>query len=343
MLYQLASKALFTMPTEVSHDLSLSAIAKAARLGLPLGPRPREGAEIELMGLKFKNLVGLAAGLDKNGDCIDGMANLGFGFIEIGTVTPRPQPGNPKPRLFRAQKQQALVNRMGFNNKGVDHLVDRVQNCSYEGVLGINIGKNKDTPLENAVEDYLICLRKVFQHASYVTVNISSPNTEDLRSLQHGNALDDLLKNLKDEQQLLSEKYKKKVPLVVKIAPDLNDEELDAMAETLLRNEIEGVVSSNTTIDKSSLAGTSLADEAGGLSGKPLLEPSNRILQKLSIKLDGRIPIMGVGGISSAQDAISKLDNGANLVQIYSGFIYQGPKLIADIVDAYLESHYSAS
>jgi dihydroorotate dehydrogenase len=332
MLYKLARQVLFAMPTEFTHEFSLHAIAKANQLKIPLNLEAELSAPVEVMGIEFKNPVGLAAGLDKNGDCIDGLAALGFGFIEIGTITPRPQPGNPKPRLFRAPEQQALVNRMGFNNKGVDHLVAQVQKASYEGVLGINIGKNKDTPIENANDDYLACLRKVYEHATYVTVNISSPNTADLRSLQHGDALSDLLSVLKDEQGKLESKHQKRVPMVVKIAPDLNAEEIDFIAETLLAKEVEGLIVSNTTADKSSLENKALANEAGGLSGAPLLPAANHVQKEIYKKLEGKVPIIGVGGICSAEDAQSKFDLGASLVQVYTGFIYEGPGLISDIV-----------
>ena len=335
MLYKLARQVLFAMPTELTHEFSLFAIAKAQQLHIPLAPAAGLNSACEVMGLKFKNPVGLAAGLDKNGDCIDGMANLGFGFIEIGTVTPRPQPGNPKPRLFRAAEQQALVNRMGFNNKGVDHLIGQVKRSRYEGILGINIGKNKDTPIELAHQDYLHCLEKVYPHASYVTVNISSPNTADLRSLQHGDALSDLLSKVKDKQGQLAAKHQKKVPIVVKIAPDLNNEEIDFIAQTLLSKELEGLIVSNTTADKSSLHNKILAAEAGGLSGAPLLAKATAVQKQMAQKLQNKIPIIGVGGICSASDAMSKFDSGASLVQIYTGFIYQGPALIAQISHAY--------
>jgi len=334
---------LFAMPTEFTHDFSMMAITKAHQLNIPLNSAQNLDVPLEVMGIPFKNPVGLAAGLDKNGDYIDGLAALGFGFVEIGTITPRPQPGNPNPRLFRAPEQRAIVNRMGFNNKGVDHLVKQVIASDYAkkqgGVLGINIGKNKDTPIENAQDDYLSCLRKVYEHATYVTVNISSPNTADLRSLQHGDALSDLLSVLKDEQAILEGKHQKRVPMVVKIAPDLTDEEVDFIAETLLAKEVEGLIVSNTTSDKSVLTDKRLAEEAGGLSGAPLLVASNFIQRKISKKLENKIPIIGVGGICSAEDAQSKFDLGASLVQVYTGFIYEGPSLISDIVRHYKENN----
>jgi dihydroorotate dehydrogenase len=330
---------LFAMPTEFTHDVSMMAITKAHQMSIPLNNSQYLDAPVEVMGIKFKNPVGLAAGLDKNGDYIDGLAALGFGFVEIGTITPRPQPGNPKPRLFRAPEQKAIVNRMGFNNKGVDHLVKQVIASKYEGVLGINIGKNKDTPIENAQDDYLACLRKVYEHAAYVTVNISSPNTADLRSLQHGDALSDLLSVLKDEQAILEGKHQKRVPMVVKIAPDLTNEEVGFIAETLLAKEIDGLIVSNTTSDKSVLKNKRLAEEAGGLSGAPLLVASNFVQRKIHKALDNKIPIIGVGGICSPEDAQSKFDLGASLVQVYTGFIYEGPSLITGIVEQYKKNN----
>ncbi len=335
MLYKLARQVLFAMPTEFTHEFSLHAIAKAHQFNISLNPEHDLKAPVKVMGIEFSNPVGLAAGLDKNGDCIDGLGALGFGFIEIGTVTPKPQPGNPKPRLFRAPEQQAIVNRMGFNNKGVDHLVAQVQKAKYEGVIGINIGKNKDTPIEKANDDYLHCLKKVYQHAAYVTVNISSPNTADLRSLQHGDALAHLLSVLKDEQGRLEAQHQKRVPMVVKIAPDLNKEEIDHIAETLLAKEVDGLIVSNTTSNKSSLVDQVLAQEAGGLSGAPLLPAANHVQREIGKKLNGKIPIIGVGGICSAEDAQTKFDLGASLVQIYTGFIYEGPGLITQIVRQY--------
>ena len=335
MLYKLARHVLFALPTEFTHEISLHAIARAEQWHIPLNNSQALDAPVKVMGLEFRNPVGLAAGLDKNGDCIDGMAALGFGFLEIGTVTPRPQPGNPKPRLFRAPEQQALVNRMGFNNKGVDHLVAQVQKSTYEGVLGINIGKNKDTAIEQAAEDYLICFRKVYSHASYITVNISSPNTADLRSLQHGDALNDLLSALKDEQGKLASQHQRHVPMVVKIAPDLDAEQIELIAESLLQHEVEGLIVSNTTSDKSTLKNRQLAEEAGGLSGAPLLSRANQVQAEMHARLAGKIALIGVGGICSAADAQSKFDRGASLVQVYTGFIYEGPALISDIVRQY--------
>lgn len=334
MLYTLAKQALFALPEETSHYAALNSMAVAHRLGvMPLiAQRPK--LETEVFGLKFRNPVGLAAGLDKNGDYIEALGALGFGFLEIGTVTPRPQPGNPKPRLFRLPKQQAIINRMGFNNKGVDHLVGQVRRASYHGVLGINIGKNFDTPVENALDDYLICLRKVFEVADYVVINISSPNTQGLRSLQYGESLDQLLGGVKEAQAQLSQQYRKAVPLLVKIAPDLERDEVTAIAEQFVQHQVDGVIATNTTLTREGVEGHRYAGEQGGLSGAPLLEKSTQILSTLCATLAGRMPVIGVGGITQGTDARDKLNAGASLVQIYSGFIYQGPDLITECVEA---------
>ena len=328
MLYSMARKALFSLSPETSHYVSLDAISAAGRLNILPKLYPPVYAPVEVMGLTFANSVGLAAGLDKDGEHIDGLAALGFGFIEIGTVTPRPQPGNPSPRLFRIPQKQAIINRMGFNNKGVDHLIQQVDKSKYEGVLGINIGKNIDTSVDNALDDYLICLRKVYTRASYIVINISSPNTPGLRKLQYGEALDHLLGNLKEEQQKLEGRYQKKVPLVVKIAPDLDDDEIGLIANQLIDNEIDGVVATNTTLDKQAVAHLPHGNEQGGLSGAPVMEKSTAVLKKLSDTLEGKLPIIGVGGIVSEQDAQQKIEAGASLVQIYTGFIYEGPDLV---------------
>ena len=283
---------------------------------------------IEVFGLRFPNRIGLAAGLDKNGEYIDALSCLGFGFIEIGTVTPKAQSGNPRPRLFRLVKHQAIINRLGFNNKGVDYVVDRVKQASYKGILGINIGKNRDTPLELAVADYVFCFKRVALVASYVTINISSPNTEGLRELQQEKFLRELLRALKEEQRKFFESQKKYVPLVVKIAPDLSDGELKNIAEVLLAEKIDGVIATNTTLSRKGVSGSPFAKEAGGLSGKPLTECSTEIIGKLALLLQNQIPIIGCGGVFSAQDVQDKMAAGASLVQIYSGLIYQGPNLI---------------
>jgi dihydroorotate dehydrogenase len=277
--------------------------------------------------------VGLAAGLDKNGEHIDALAELGFGFIEVGTVTPRPQPGNPKPRLFRLPQHEAIINRMGFNNDGVDKLVENVKRARFKGVLGINIGKNFDTPIERAVDDYLIGLAKVYPHASYVTVNISSPNTKNLRDLQQSDELEKLLAALKAEQRRLSTEHGRHVPLALKIAPDLVDEQIDAIAEKLVRLEFDAVIATNTTISRDKVAGHPLAGETGGLSGTPVRDASTAVIRRLAGTLQGKVPIIGVGGIFSATDAREKLAAGASLVQIYTGLIYRGPELVREICD----------
>lgn len=290
---------------------------------------------VKLMGLEFRNPVGLAAGLDKNGECIDAFAALGFGFIEIGTVTPRPQPGNPKPRLFRIPQRQAIINRMGFNNHGVEHLVANVRRASYQGVLGINIGKNKDTPNENALDDYVYCLRKVYEHASYVTVNISSPNTPGLRTLQHGDALRSLLSGLKAEQLVLQRASGKRVPVLVKISPDSTPDELSSMTQAIAEFEFEGVIATNTTSTRVGVEGMLHADEQGGLSGSPLRERSTDVIAHVTRELAGRLPVIGVGGILSADDALAKRQSGAALVQVYTGFIYRGPALVREVSAAW--------
>ena len=334
-LFSIARSLLFQLSAETAHEVTLEALSAAARLRLvpalaPAVPR----ASVELMGLTFDNPVGLAAGLDKNGSCIDGLAGLGFGFIEIGTITPRPQPGNPKPRLFRIPEAKAIVNRMGFNNQGVDALVANVKAARFKGVLGINIGKNFDTPVENAVDDYLICMQKVYAHASYITVNISSPNTPGLRDLQYGESLRQLLARLKQEQLVLAEQYGRYVPLAVKIAPDMDSEQLVGVAECLLQEKMDAVIATNTTLSREGVENYTNGDEAGGLSGAPLTERSTQIIAELYALLGDVVPIIGVGGIGCGADAKAKLDAGAKLVQVYSGFIYAGPKLITDCVAA---------
>ena len=283
------------------------------------------------MGLQFPNAVGLAAGLDKNGAYIDPLASLGFGFVEVGTVTPRPQPGNPKPRLFRLPDAQGIINRFGFNNDGVDVLVENVRKAKYRGILGINIGKNFDTPIERATEDYLICLRKVYAHASYISVNISSPNTKNLRQLQDAEALHGLLAALKLEQGKLAEQHSKYVPIALKIAPDLEPEQIREIADLLLKHRIDGVIATNTTLSRDSVQGLPYASEAGGLSGAPVKAKSTEVIRQLATILAGEIPIIGVGGILCGEDAQEKLDAGASLVQLYSGLIYRGPELVREV------------
>jgi dihydroorotate dehydrogenase len=285
----------------------------------------------QVMGITFPNAVGLAAGLDKNGAVIDGMAALGFGFIEIGTITPRPQPGNPKPRLFRVKEAQGIINRFGFNNLGVDNLIENVKTANYKGVLGINIGKNFDTPNERAVDDYLICMRKVYAFASYITVNISSPNTKNLRALQEKEALSDLLATLKQEQLKLAQTHGRYVPVALKIAPDLEHEQVNEIADLLVAHNIDAVIATNTTLARDMVQGMQNANETGGLSGAPVREKSTLVIQQLSQRLQGALPIIGVGGILSGADAVEKIAAGASLVQVYSGLIYKGPKLVHDI------------
>ena len=335
MFYPLIRRALFQLPPEQAHHLTLEALKTTYRSGfarLLAGRVPDMPCEV--MGLRFRNPVGLAAGLDKNGEYIRALAALGFGFIEVGTVTPRAQDGNPKPRLFRINQAQALINRMGFNNKGVDYLVAQVQRAGYEGILGINIGKNFDTPLERAGDDYLHCLTKVYPHASYVVINVSSPNTPGLRSLQHGEHLNELLRILKAEQMRLSVQYHRYVPLVVKLAPDMDAGQVEAMAEILLSHRVDGVAATNTTVSRSSVEGLPHAEEVGGLSGRPLLSPSNEVLRLLGQRLEGSIPLIGIGGIVNGAGAVLKAKAGASLVQLYTGLIYRGPRLIGESVRA---------
>lgn len=331
MSYRLIKPLLFKLDPEFSHSLSLHALKYAYRLGLVgnqnLPPKPKS-----LMGLNFPNPVGLAAGLDKNGDYIDCLAPLGFGFIEIGTVTPKPQDGNPKPRLFRIPEARAIINRMGFNNKGIDYLIEQVKSAKYKGILGINIGKNAATSLENAIDDYLIGLRKSYNYASYITVNISSPNTANLRQLQHGEFLEALLKALKTEQNHLELTHHKKVPIVIKVAPDLTLQEVAQLSDAFIRYQIDGVIATNTTVSRHHVEQFALSKEAGGLSGKPLFDQSTEILRTFSRELKGRIPLIGAGGILSENDAKSKFEAGAELVQLYSGLIYTGPALLRKII-----------
>ena len=330
MYYPLIRALLFKFSPETSHHVALRSLAIANSVGVLSLLHKTHQQPVNIMGIDFPNPVGLAAGLDKNGDYIDALAALGFGFIEIGTVTPRPQAGNPQPRLFRIPEAHAIINRMGFNNLGVDHLVSQVQKAKFKGVLGINIGKNFDTPVKNAADDYVHCLEKVYDFASYVAVNISSPNTQGLRSLQTGSAFADLLQQLKQTQTRLAEQYGHYVPLAVKIAPDLQDEDIEYIAEQLVLHNIDGVIATNTTITRTGIEGLELSAETGGLSGKPLKALSTYTLARLAQALAGRIPIIGVGGICDGESAAEKITAGASLVQIYTGFIYQGAQLIED-------------
>jgi len=332
-LYPLLRPALFSLDPETAHAVTLKLLKLTQKTGLSsLTAAKNTDKPLTVMGLEFKNPVGMAAGLDKNGDYIDALAALGFGFLEIGTVTPRPQDGNPKPRLFRLPEHQAIINRMGFNNLGVEHLIEQVKKTHYKGVLGINIGKNFDTPIENATEDYLIGLRKSYAHASYITLNISSPNTKNLRQLQQGDEIKKLLESLKEEQGLLEKQQGRYVPLVLKIAPDLDDEQITHIASLLLEFNIDGVIATNTTIEREKVKQHPLGAETGGLSGAPVKEKSTYVVKALANELNGKLPIIAAGGILSSADAQEKLAAGASLVQIYTGLIYQGAQLIEDIL-----------
>jgi len=323
---------LFQLDAEFTHDLTLKTLKFAEKSGvLNCYPKAPICAPRQVMGLTFPNAVGLAAGLDKNGAVIDGMAMLGFGFIEVGTVTPRPQPGNPKPRLFRVKKAEGIINRFGFNNLGVDNLVENVKEAKYRGIMGINIGKNFDTPNERAVDDYLLCMQKVYAHAGYITVNISSPNTKNLRDLQAKEALSNLLASLKSEQIKLAEQHGKYAPITLKIAPDLSPEQVIEIADLLMQHKIDGVIATNTTLSRDAVKGMKNAEETGGLSGTPVRNQSTIVIQQLSKQLQGALPIIGVGGIFNGADAVEKIAAGADLVQVYSGLIYKGPKLVHEI------------
>jgi dihydroorotate dehydrogenase len=335
MLYSLFRPVLFALDPEAAHDLAFASLDLAARAHIAGFAVARAPADpVELMGLRFPNRIGLAAGLDKNAAHIDGLAALGFGHIECGTVTPRAQPGNPKPRLFRIREAEALVNRMGFPNDGLDAFVANAAKSRYRGVLGLNIGKNFDTPIERAADDYVACLRGCYARASYVTVNVSSPNTAGLRDLQHEDALARLVKTLKGEQRNLAQRHGKYTPLVLKIAPDLTSAAIEGIARLLARHEVDGVIATNTTVARDGVAGLPHADEAGGLSGRPLRERSTAVIRTLAHVLDGALPIIGVGGVLSGADAKEKIDAGASLVQFYTGLIYRGPALVAECVRA---------
>lgn len=327
-MYSLVRPLLFKLDAEKAHDIALSTLSYMPRFCF----RHPQGTRVKAMGLEFSHPVGLAAGLDKNGAYLDGLAKIGFSFIELGTVTPKPQGGNPKPRLFRLPKAQAIINRMGFNNQGVDALVEYVAKARYKGILGINIGKNKDTPLDKAVDDYLYCLTKVYAYASYVTINISSPNTPDLRQLQQGEYFTNLLSNLSEEQKRLSDKLQRHVPLVVKVSPDETDETLKQMTEVILHHGIEGIIATNTTCSRDMIKNIDHAEEAGGLSGKPVTDLSNRCLRLLKQYVGKELTLIGVGGIDSCVSAQEKLDAGASLIQVYSGLIYKGPSLVSQLI-----------
>ena len=335
MLYDFIRPLLFRLDAERAHHITLQSLELVHRLGLA---GLLNGASVcrprQVMGLTFPNPVGLAAGLDKNGAYIDALAALGFGFIEVGTVTPRPQPGNPRPRLFRIPQARAIVNRMGFNNDGVDKLIENVRRAKYRGILGINIGKNFDTPIEYAADDYLACLRKVYAHASYVAVNISSPNTKNLRQLQEKDALENLLTALKQTQAQLAEIHDKYVPIALKIAPDLKTEQIVEIADLLLKHRMDAVIATNTTLSRAGVEGLPNAQEAGGLSGAPVRVKSTAVIKQLALALGKDIPIIGVGGIMEGLDAEEKIKAGASLVQVYSGLVYRGPGLVGEVCRA---------
>jgi dihydroorotate dehydrogenase len=330
-MYSLLRPALFRLDPETAHHFTLQVLHFLHSTGLSgivaerIPDEPRTA-----MGLIFPNPVGLAAGLDKNGGCIDGLAALGFGFIEVGTVTPQPQPGNPKPRLFRLPQAKAIINRMGFNNDGVDKLIENVRRSEYRGILGINIGKNANTPIEKAADDYLFCLRKVYAYSNYVAVNISSPNTRNLRQLQDEDALNHLLTQLKAEQQKLADTHGKYVPIALKIAPDMEAGQVAKIARLLMQHRIDGVIATNTTLSREGVENLPHGEESGGLSGAPLRGKSTGVIRQLAAELQGALPIIGVGGILSGTDAAEKIHVGAALVQIYSGLIYRGPALVAE-------------
>jgi dihydroorotate dehydrogenase len=334
VLYNLARRVLFATDPETAHELTLESLRLghnlgAARLMCKVSLQP-----VTCMGLEFPNPVGVAPGLDKNGDYFEALGDLGFGFVEIGTVTPRPQPGNPRPRVFRLTRAQAMINRLGFNNKGVDHLVRRVKNHRYQGVLGINIGKNFDTPIENAVDDYLFCLDRVYPYADYITINISSPNTKNLRDLQGEDALDQLLDRISERRMALSDQYGRRVPLAVKVAPDLEDNAMPVIAKVVVRHGMDAVIATNTTISRDGVQGMKHADEAGGLSGAPLKARADKVLAAFRALLPEEIALIGVGGITTGQDAVDKLDLGADLVQFYTGMVYRGPALVTECLQA---------
>ncbi|TGN42058.1 quinone-dependent dihydroorotate dehydrogenase [Marinobacter confluentis] len=334
-MYPLMRNLLFRLPPESAHDLSLAGLDLAHKLGLlrRLVSTPAD-LPVSVMGLEFPNPVGLAAGLDKNADHLDALGDLGFGFIEVGTVTPLAQPGNPKPRMFRLTEHQALINRMGFNNYGLDHVLDRVSHRRYSGVLGINVGKNKATPNDQSESDYRKGIAAVYPHADYITVNVSSPNTPGLRDLQFGDSLKGLMYAIKDEQARCQAQTGRYVPLAVKIAPDMDDDGIRFVASALMESGLDGVIATNTTIGRDAVAGHRHADEAGGLSGLPVREPSTRVIKALYAELGDRLPIIGVGGVTDGNSAAEKIRAGAKLVQLYTGFIYRGPALIGESVEA---------
>jgi dihydroorotate dehydrogenase len=329
MLYRLARSALFQLDPEVAHDVALKSLARLGPAASLLGTSGAGQESVSMMGLTFPNPVGLAAGLDKNGAYVDALAALGFGFIEVGTVTPRPQPGNPKPRLFRLPEHEAIINRMGFNNDGVEQLLRNVARAAFRGILGINIGKNFDTPIERASDDYIACLDAVYDRASYVTVNISSPNTKNLRDLQSSEKLDELLGAIMTRRAQLAQRYGRTRPVALKVAPDLDEGQVEAIATLAVKHGIDSIIATNTTVSRDGIAGHRHAMQTGGLSGRPVFARSTQVLASLHKRLEGRIPLIGVGGILTGEDARAKVEAGASLVQVYTGFIYRGPEVIA--------------
>ncbi|WP_019671926.1 quinone-dependent dihydroorotate dehydrogenase [Psychrobacter lutiphocae] len=338
MSYALLRPFLFNLDPEHAHDLTLKLLDKAHKAHALGFIYSQQSLPTQCMGIQFSNPVGLAAGLDKNGDYIDALAELGFGYLEIGTVTPKPQAGNDKPRLFRIKEAGAIINRMGFNNLGVEHLVNNVKKCKYQGVIGINIGKNAVTPVENAANDYIYCLERVYPYASYITINISSPNTKNLRDLQSGDALTELLDAIKTRHNQLATEYGFYVPMVLKVAPDLTTEQVDYIAQQLIDFDIDGLIATNTTLSRTGVEDLRYGDEAGGLSGRPVGHLSNQIIEQFAERLEGKLPIIGVGGIDSSDKAVRKIKAGAQMIQLYSGMIYKGPKLVQQCIEA-IASH----
>jgi dihydroorotate dehydrogenase len=333
-MYSLLRPLLFALDAETAHGATMYALDVAARSNLmKYVAKPPAALTVAAFGIQFPNPVGLAAGLDKNAEHIDALGALGFGFLEVGTVTPRPQVGNDKPRMFRLPEHEAIINRMGFNNAGIDALVRNVQASTYRGILGINIGKNKDTPNERAVDDYLACMEKAYPLASYITVNISSPNTQGLRDLQEEETLRRFIGTLREAQERLASTHGARKPMLLKIAPDLSDTELDSIAEVVLASGIDGLICTNTTVARPGVAGSKHIDEAGGLSGAPLFDSATNVLRGMKVRLQGRIDVIGVGGIVDGAQAAEKIEAGATLVQLYSGLIYRGPQLIAEAVE----------
>jgi dihydroorotate dehydrogenase len=334
MLYEIARKALFSTDAETAHELTMESLRLGYNLGATRFLCKESSQPVSCMGLEFPNPVGVAPGLDKNGDYFEALGSLGFGFVEIGTITPRAQPGNPKPRVFRLTDAQAMINRLGFNNKGVDHLVRRVKNHRFRGILGINIGKNFDTPIENAADDYLHCLEKVYPYADYVTVNISSPNTQNLRDLQGEDELGSLLGKISERRAQLADEHGRCVPLAVKVAPDLDDAAIPVIAAVIAHHRMDAVIATNTTVSRDSVKGMKHAKEAGGLSGAPLKPMADKVLAALRKTLPDEVALIGVGGITCGQDAVDKLNLGADLVQFYTGMVYRGPDLVNECLKA---------